>query len=140
MEIKKKYSNGEVTVVWEPAKCIHSTICWKKLPQVFDPRKRPWITPEGADTHTIVEQVKACPSGALSYFMDNADEQTPETTTETVIELLPNGPLLVYGTIKIKDSIGNETIKSQTTALCRCGSSQNKPYCDGSHVRVGFTA
>lgn len=140
MEIKKKYSNGEVTVVWEPAKCIHSTICWKKLPQVFDPRKRPWITPEGADTQQIVEQVKTCPSGALTYFMDDADEQKPETITETVIELLPNGPLLVYGTIKIKDSEGNETVKNQTTALCRCGSSQNKPYCDGSHVRIGFTA
>ena len=120
MEIKKKYTNGEVTITWEPSKCIHSTICWKKLPQVFDPRKRPWITIEGDTTERMVEQVKACPSGALGYYM-NHEENQAQTVTETIIEPLPNGPLLVYGTIKIKDAEGNLTVKNQTTALCRCG-------------------
>jgi uncharacterized Fe-S cluster protein YjdI len=66
-EIIKKYTNGEVTVIWRPSKCIHSTICFKGLPEVFDPRKRPWVTIEGATTDKIVGQVKECPSGALSY-------------------------------------------------------------------------
>ena len=69
--IIKKYSNGEITVVWEPAKCIHSTICFNGLPNVFNPNKRPWVNIEGADSNTIVDQVKACPSGALSYFKNN---------------------------------------------------------------------
>ena len=68
-----KYSNGEVTIVWKPDICIHSAKCFKGLPEVFDPKKRPWINAEGATTERIIEQVKICPSGALSYFM-NADE------------------------------------------------------------------
>ena len=72
-DIIRKYTNGEVTVVWEPAKCIHSTICFNGLPEVFDPDKRPWVSIDGAGTERIVEQVKACPSGALSFFM-NADK------------------------------------------------------------------
>ena len=66
--IIKKYSNDDIKVVWEPAKCIHSAICFNGLPQVFDPGKRPWVNIEGADTATITEQVKACPSGALSLL------------------------------------------------------------------------
>lgn len=67
-----KYTNGEVTVVWKPAVCQHSKICWKNLVEVFDPTKRPWINMEGATTERIIEQVKQCPSRALSFFM-NAD-------------------------------------------------------------------
>ena len=66
-EIIKKYTNGEVTVIWQPSKCIHSTICLNGLPQVFDPQKRPWVNIKGAETSKIIEQVKECPSGALTY-------------------------------------------------------------------------
>lgn len=138
MEIIKKYSNDEVTVVWQPAKCIHSAICFKGLPHVFDPRKRPWVTLENGQTAEIIEQIKACPSGALSYFMSNEDNQESQTLVNTVVEVLENGPLLIYGNLKVKDKDGHETSKSQTTAFCRCGQSGNKPYCDGSHVRVSF--
>jgi len=67
----KKYSNGEITIVWKPEACIHSTKCWKGtsgLREVFDPTKKPWITPNGASTEKIKEQINKCPSGALSYF------------------------------------------------------------------------
>jgi len=69
-EITKKYTNGEVTIVWKPDTCIHSAICFKGLSEVFDPRKRPWITPENSSTEKIIEQVKKCPSGALTYFLN----------------------------------------------------------------------
>jgi uncharacterized Fe-S cluster protein YjdI len=69
-----KYTNGKVTVVWKPKICQHSAVCWKGLIQVFNPKERPWIKMDGATTERIVEQVKKCPSGALSYFM-NADAQ-----------------------------------------------------------------
>jgi uncharacterized Fe-S cluster protein YjdI len=65
----KKYTKGDTTVVWQPSKCVHSTICWKHstgLPEVFDPRKRPWIDVQGATEEQIRAQVAKCPSGALT--------------------------------------------------------------------------
>jgi uncharacterized Fe-S cluster protein YjdI len=74
----KHYSNGEVTVVWKPGTCIHSTVCWKQatgLPEVFNPREKPWIKIGGAPTQRIIDQVKKCPSGALSFFMNADNDQ-----------------------------------------------------------------
>lgn len=137
-EITKHYTNGEITVVWKPNQCIHSKICWTNLLEVFDPRKRPWINMEGAATDRIAEQVSKCPSGALSSFYNNEHTVAPGIDVDTTIEVTPNGPLLVYGNVTIKDTQGNETVKYKTTALCRCGASSNKPYCDGTHVKIGF--
>lgn len=69
-EVIREYSNGEVTVVWRPALCTHAKYCWRELPAVFKPRERPWVKMEGADTVRIVAQVEACPSGALSYYIN----------------------------------------------------------------------
>jgi uncharacterized Fe-S cluster protein YjdI len=68
--MKKEYSNGEVTIVWKPELCIHSGICARGLPDVFKPRDKPWISPEAAPTEALIEQVKKCPSGALSYYIN----------------------------------------------------------------------
>jgi len=62
----KEYTNGEVTVVWQAEKCIHSTNCWKGLPRVFNPKARPWVNMDGSSTDTIITQISKCPSGALS--------------------------------------------------------------------------
>jgi uncharacterized Fe-S cluster protein YjdI len=64
----KHYTDGEVTVVWKPAVCQHSGVCFRGLPKVFDPRRRPWIELEHSDSATITAQVDRCPSGALSWF------------------------------------------------------------------------
>lgn len=140
-DITKKYSNGEITIVWKPSSCIHSTMCWKKdtgLPEVFDPRLKPWIRPEGAETDRIIEHIKKCPSGALSFYYNEIIQESTSVTSDTKIEALANGPLLVYGNLTIKDSQGAEIKKSNVTAFCRCGQSGNKPYCDGSHVKHNF--
>lgn len=140
-DITKKYTNGEVTIVWKPSTCIHSTLCWNSkmgLPEVFNPKERPWIKPENGATEKIVEHVKKCPSGALSFYYNNEKPQPVETTAENVVETMPNGPLMVYGNLVVKDTSGNETHKNKVTAFCRCGASNNKPYCDGSHVKIGF--
>jgi len=99
--------------VWQPAKCIHSMNCFKGLPQVFDPNKRPWANAEGATTEQIVNQIKNCPSGALSYEMDNAvSSEGKEGKSDVLVEPAPNGPLMVYGNLTVKGSDGTTTKKA----------------------------
>ena len=64
------YTNDDITVVWKPNVCMHSTLCWKGLIDVFNPKEKPWIKVDGATTEKIIDQVKKCPSGALGYFMN----------------------------------------------------------------------
>lgn len=136
-KITKHYTNGEVTVVWQPHMCMHSAICFNGLPGVFNPRIRPWVNAQGGTTEDIINQVDKCPSGALSYFKNGEPEQEV-IEAETIVEVAANGPLLVYGNLKIKDHQGNEVMRNKVTAFCRCGQSANKPYCDGTHRKVGF--
>jgi uncharacterized Fe-S cluster protein YjdI len=63
---RKEYSNGEITIVWQPKLCIHSGVCVKTLPKVYNPQIRPWIKPENTTTEELIDQVAKCPSGALS--------------------------------------------------------------------------
>jgi len=75
--LTKKYTNGEITVVWKPGICQHSRICWMEatgLPEVFNPREQPWIKMEASTSERIVQQVRKCPSGALSFYYN--DEST----------------------------------------------------------------
>lgn len=133
----KEYSNGEVTIVWNAKKCIHSGICVKGLPHVFRPKVRPWIDIDVAKTDVLVNQVKQCPSGALSFYMNDENDKISEVLN-TKIEVLENGPLLVYGTLNVTHKDGSIELKNKTTAFCRCGTSNNKPYCDGKHVKTEF--
>ena len=140
-----KYTNNEVTVVWKPDTCIHSRICWTQLRDVFDPAKRPWINMEASNTEAIIEQVKKCPSGALSYYLNANGEKEENAETETAagasilnIEIKKNGPILITTNCIITHGDGSKETKQGTTALCRCGQSANKPYCDGTHRKVGF--
>jgi uncharacterized Fe-S cluster protein YjdI len=133
----KEYSNGEVTITWEPEKCIHSAICVKGLPKVFQPKDKPWIKIDAAATDELINQVKQCPSGALGFYMTNEQDKTAQAM-ETRVEVLENGPLLVYGTLKVTHKDGTSETKNKTTAFCRCGASSNKPYCDGAHVKSDF--
>ena len=70
MEVVKKYSNGEINIVWKPKLCIHSEHCFRGLPDVFNPKEKPWIKPENATSEELIEQVGKCPSGALSWERD----------------------------------------------------------------------
>lgn len=102
-EITKKYSNADVTVVWKPHVCIHSAICFNGLPDVFNPRERPWVKIEGSDSAKIIEQVKKCPSGALSYYLNTESKnQTEDTMNKIIVEITQNGPVLLHGEVVIK--------------------------------------
>ena len=143
-----KYSNGDVTVVWKPDVCIHSARCWKGLPGVFDPKRRPWIDMTQAESDAIINQVRQCPSGALSYFLngqsndDNEiianDRPVSEEANIVQIEVTQNGPYILRTECLIKYADGKEELRKSRTSLCRCGSFSNKPFCDGSHNRIGF--
>jgi uncharacterized Fe-S cluster protein YjdI len=75
-ERKKTYPNEEITVIWKPDVCIHSTKCWKASLAVFNPKRRPWIDMSGGTTVEIIKIVDNCPSGALSYEKnDNSSKQ-----------------------------------------------------------------
>jgi uncharacterized Fe-S cluster protein YjdI len=74
-DITKKYTNGEVTIVWKPSLCTHSAKCFNGLGEVFHPQQLPWITPEKATTDKIIEQVSKCPSGALGYYRNNEESK-----------------------------------------------------------------
>ncbi|OYX86184.1 MAG: (4Fe-4S)-binding protein [Flavobacteriales bacterium 32-34-25] len=69
-DITKEYTNGEVTIVWQSAKCIHSANCVRNNPAVFQPKEKPWIKPEASTTEKIIDTVNKCPSGALTYFLN----------------------------------------------------------------------
>jgi uncharacterized Fe-S cluster protein YjdI/CDGSH-type Zn-finger protein len=123
---KKKeihYSNGEVTVKWQPGLCIHSEVCIKGLPEVFDMNKKPWINIQGADSETIVRQVGKCPSGALSML--GAEDEKTELIVDTVV--VDKKPALV------------EVEANKNYAWCACGRSKNQPWCDGSHKGTSIT-
>jgi hypothetical protein len=104
---------------------------------VYNPKETPWLKIENATTEELKAQIMKCPSGALSYSM-NDEENKESESLETKVEVLQNGPLLVYGTLKVTDKDGNVEVKDKTTAFCRCGQSANKPYCDGSHIKANF--
>lgn len=134
-EIIKRYTKGNLTVVWQPSKCIHSKICFHGLPTVFNPKSRPWVTLEDNTTEDIIAQVKECPSGALSI---EGTSNTSESENCTKLNVTKGGPLLVEGSLIITLPNGEQVEKSGMTALCRCGASANKPYCDGSHAKIEF--
>ena len=71
-----KYSNGEITILWKSKACIHSGVCVRTLPQVYDPKARPWIRPENATTQELIGQVVSCPSGALTIQNEVAENET----------------------------------------------------------------
>ena len=137
-EIVRRYSNDEITVVWRPSLCIHSGRCFRGLPAVFDPRRRPWIEIAADSNERILAQVARCPSGALSSIVKAEAEEAVTTEIDARIEVVENGPLLVYGNLSVKNAAGEETKRSRVTAFCRCGQSGNKPFCDGSHITSGF--
>ena len=136
-EIIKEYSNGEITVLWKPKTCIHAGECVKRLPEVYNPKAKPWIKIENATTEELKEQIMACPSGALSFITLNQDKNK-NMESKTKINAMQNGPLLVDGVIEVTKPDGTIESKEKTTAFCRCGASSNKPYCDGEHRKIDF--
>jgi CDGSH-type Zn-finger protein len=116
--------------------CAHAGECTSRLPSVWRMGTRPWIDPEGAGVAAIVETIEACPSGALSYTVDDALHRDWENSP--AIRLTKDGPYAVTGGIVLEEVAFGDGASREHFTLCRCGASKNKPFCDGSHFDVGF--
>jgi uncharacterized Fe-S cluster protein YjdI/CDGSH-type Zn-finger protein len=135
------YRAPGIEVTFDPAVCIHSAVCLKSLPAVFDVRRSRWVRPEAATVAEVVGAIDRCPSGALQYVLEGqaeTGEAAAEAAAATTIQASSDGPLLVQGSFRLLDRDGSEIDCAGRTALCRCGSTASQPFCDGSHRRVGF--
>ena len=125
------YEGDDVTVTWDQKRCIHAAACVDGLPSVFNPERRPWIEPDQADPDAVEAVVPRCPTGALHLTRNgNNPEPTPD---ENRIAIDANGPLYLRGDLELVSSDGETLLTDTRMALCRCGKSDNKPLCDGSH-------
>jgi uncharacterized Fe-S cluster protein YjdI len=134
----KEYATDEIVVEWEPSLCYHSQNCVRGLPQVFDDSRRPWVKVDAATADEIEAAVARCPSGALRTRRIGVAAAPQHNTLEVCASA--NGPLLVSGHVRIVDARGAVLFEGDKVALCRCGGSSNKPFCDGTHKKNGFRA
>ncbi|MEI7501311.1 MAG: (4Fe-4S)-binding protein, partial [Bacteroidota bacterium] len=144
-ETVKEFTNGEITVFWQPELCIHSANCLIGLPEVFNSKKKPWINVHASNSKEIMKTIDTCPSRALLYlkspkFITSKPRSTSKKKAKFArVQILKNGPALITGNFIVRD-IRKKKIKieNEVAAICRCGGSKNKPFCDGSHLIIGF--
>lgn len=136
--VERVYRGDGIEVSWEPRLCYHVAACIAGDPDVFDPRAKPWVRLEGADPEHVAEVVSRCPTGALHARRTDGSPQEEELIDGVEIRLDRGGPLLVHGVVTVLDADGVPMREDVRLALCRCGASRRKPYCDGAHRLVGF--
>ncbi len=131
------YPGSDVDVVWDGRLCIHVGECTRARGDLFESGRKPWCDPDLAPADTVAVVVERCPTGALSYTRldGGAPEATPATNTITVAN---NGPLYARGELEIEGAPPDAPGLRTRAALCRCGLSANKPFCDNSHEAAGF--
>lgn len=132
----RTYESNDITVSYDPRRCIHSAECVRGLRNVFDPDRVPWVDPTRAEAGAIAEVVERCPTGALHYTRQDGGP-TEQPDSENVARVGPHGPLYVRGRIRIELPDG-DVLDETRAAFCRCGMSKDKPFCDGSHEEAGF--
>ena len=133
----KEYRSDDINVSFDAGRCIHSKECVHGLPKVFDVEKRPWIQPDKSDPDTIAEVVMQCPTGALHFTRKDGGDEEP-VPEENIVAAAEDGPLYVRGDVALKEHDGTTITEDTRVALCRCGESRNKPFCDNSHKNSGF--
>lgn len=134
-KLTREYATDEIVVEWEPRLCYHSRNCVRSLPAVFDESRRPWVQVDAATADEVEAAVALCPSGALRTRRVGR----PATVAHLPeIQASADGPLLVSGGVRVVDGDGTVLYEGERAALCRCGGSANKPFCDGTHAKIGF--
>jgi uncharacterized Fe-S cluster protein YjdI/CDGSH-type Zn-finger protein len=134
--VTRVYEDHRIRVLWDASLCVHSAICLRRLPAVFDVNARPWVDLSRASAEEIAATIRACPTSALRYEGGGVPAEEPDDPT--TVEIRPNGPLYLRGRLRLQTPGGRTTRQMYRVALCRCGASQNKPFCDNSHRLIGF--
>ena len=132
----ESYAGKGITIFDNRGICAHAGYCTDGLKAVFRMREEPWIDPDGAAVREIVETIRKCPSGALSYAIDGVEAAPPERAP--MVTVTDNGPYAITGGIELLGVKFGEGASTEHYTLCRCGASKNKPFCDGSHWDIGF--
>ena len=133
----QQYQSDALVVRYDAKRCIHAAECVRGLPAVFNPRERRWVKPGNAAADEVAAIVMRCPTGALHYERkDGGAAETPPDAN--VIRARAHGPLYVRGDIRVLAANGETLLSETRAALCRCGASQNKPFCDNSHAQAAF--
>ena len=136
-DVRDTYAGKEISIHDNRFLCSHAAICTDRLKSVFKLGEEPWIDPDGDTAGAIAELVRQCPSGALSYTFQSLpqDDEAPEPG----ITVSKNGPYFVTGEVSLEGGQWSKDADRRRFALCRCGASANKPFCDGSHWEAGFS-
>lgn len=130
------YVGKQLTIHDNRAICAHAGYCTENLASVFRLGKEPWIDPDGANLDVIIEVINRCPSGALSYSIENIEHCEQER--KSMVTVTKNGPYAITGGLELVGQTFAEGASKEHYTLCRCGASKNKPFCDGSHWQVEF--
>lgn len=132
------YTSGDqrITIHDNRGLCAHAGVCTDNLAQVFRLRTEPFVDPDGATAEEIIAVIEQCPSGALSYTLDGAGHADP--SGPTTIAYPPGGPYVISGEVELVDIDLPAGASGDHCTLCRCGASQNKPFCSGKHWYVDF--
>ncbi len=133
---RAEYEGQGITVHDNRGICAHAGHCTGNLSSVFKLSEEPWIDPDGATVKDIINTIKKCPSGALSYTIDNVEHRDQDR--EPMVTVTKDGPYAVTGGIELVDQPLGEEASTEHYTLCRCGGSKNKPFCDGTHWHIGF--
>ncbi len=136
---RKTYATDTIEVSWDPSLCIHTARCLNAAPAVFDVTRRPWVVPDAEDAETVIAAVAQCPTGALGVRRVGEHTHAEPVPPQPQVVLVPNGPLAVRGQVEVRQPDGTVVRRATRMTLCRCGASENKPFCDNSHRRVGFS-
>ena len=132
-----RYAADGIVVTYEIRRCIHARECVHGLPAAFDPQRKPWVDPKAASADDLARVIECCPTGALQYERRDGGQQEAAPPKNTV-RVAADGPLYLHGRVQVNDADGQPVVRDTRVALCRCGRSGLKPFCDGSHTKAGF--
>ena len=130
------YAGKGITIHDNRGVCSHAGFCTDNLSSVFQMGVEPWVDPDGAPVEDVIRVIRMCPSGALSYTMDGEKQNSLER--DSSLNVSKDGPYHSVGGIKLEDYGGSTPESEEHFALCRCGGSKNKPFCDGTHWYIHF--